>query len=208
MRKLVYMTSSLSNLMATMSPAGQDEVSAMFQFYADEYVRVKQLNPGKEISVAAAIQEEVQKRMDNLAKNTDHKINCGKGCSFCCFQHVVITDDEGKLMTKYAKEKGVEIDYEHLKRQNVPSDVEYNKLSVKDRKCIFLDSFASCSIYDHRPMSCRKVLVVSDPLDCDTENRPGAKVGQLTDTEAEVIASAALNVTESGGIAEILLKLK
>jgi Fe-S-cluster containining protein len=208
MKKLVYMSSTLSNMLAKMSPAGQDEVAAAFQFYSEEYERAKRDNPGNEISVAAAFQDKVQQKMDELAKNTDHKINCGKGCSFCCFQHVAITDDEAQLMLEYAKEKNVEIDYERLERQQkAKSDVEFKALPVKDRRCVFLNSFASCSIYDHRPMACRKVLVVSDPLDCDTENRPGAQVGQLVDVEAEVMASAAMDVTESGGMADVLLKL-
>jgi hypothetical protein len=51
-----------------------------------------------------------------------------------------------------------------------------------------------------------KLIVVSDPKNCDTENNLGAQVGKLVDVEAEVLTAAALNATASGSMAEMLIK--
>jgi Fe-S-cluster containining protein len=207
MNKPLNISESLSDLLHQMTPNQQDQVSEMMTFYYEQYQEMVKGNPKDRISVAAGVHRAVQQSLDSQIKQEkEHKVSCKKGCSFCCFLRVDITNDEADLLTTYAKEQKVEIDYEKLKKQITPNNDEFMKLPAKDRKCIFLNDFGSCKVYKHRPSSCRKLIVVSDPYTCDTENNLGAQIGKLVDLEAEVITAASLNATPSGSMAEMLIK--
>ena len=112
------------------------------------------------------------------------------------------------MLTKYSKEIGFKIDYNYLEAQIVKTDEDFLKIPYAKRKCVFLDQKGACSVYEHRPIACRKLIVVSDSTDCDTENKWGNQVERLASVEAESISAAVLNIRESGGLAEMMLKAK
>jgi Fe-S-cluster containining protein len=198
---------SLSGLLHQMTPQQQDKVSEMMAFYYEQYQELIANNQNDRISVAAGIHRAVDQSLQSQIKQaTEFEVSCGKGCSFCCFLRVDISNDEADLLTEYAKEQRVEIDYDKLKKQITHDNDDFMKLPAKDRKCVFLSDNGSCRVYKHRPNSCRKLIVVSDPKNCDTENNLGAQVGKLVDVEAEVLTAAALNATASGSMAEMLIK--
>jgi len=206
-KELVYISESLSDMLQQMTPQQQNIVQEMFTDYSYQYRTLRQTNDAK--SLASAFHDSVQQAIDEqISEQTEYKVTCGKGCSFCCFQQVDISDDEAELLTEYSKEKNIKIDYSHLEKQLSKDTDEYNKLPIKDRKCVFLDGFASCSVYEHRPSACRKLISVSEPIACDTENNLGAEVGKLVSVEAEVLTSSMLNVRESGSMAKMLISKK
>lgn len=197
---------SLGGLLDRMDDKGKATVSEMMHFYHNQYQDLKQkYDP---LSVAANIQRTVQEAIDAQVKSVPNRISCAKGCSFCCFQMVDITNDEAELLTQYASEEGIEIDYDTLEKQIVNNNDEYMALEAKTRRCIFLDKEGGCSVYEHRPMACRKLIVVSDSKHCDTELRLGDRVGKLVDLEAEVLTCSSLNATMSGSMAKMLIKTK
>lgn len=197
---------SLGGILEQMDSEGKNTVSEMMHFYLEQYQSLKQqYDP---ISVAANLQQAVQESIDKQVSESPHNIACSKGCSFCCFQMVDITNDEAELLTAFAEEKGIDIDYDTLEEQIVSSNDEYMALKAKVRRCIFLDKKGECSVYEHRPMACRKLVAVTDPKFCDTETRLGAKIGKLVDLEAEVLTCSSLNATISGSMAKMLIKTK
>ena len=93
-----------------------------------------------------------------------HKTSCRKGCASCCFNKVAVSVDEYKVLKAF-------------KPGNHPSD----------KACRFLDSDNSCSVYEHRPSTCRTHMVVSDPKNCGT----GKAVSKLFSYDAHIYSSAA-----------------
>jgi Fe-S-cluster containining protein len=95
--------------------------------------------------------------------------SCKKGCSYCCYQAVVISTWEADRIAKYAKRKtngfgGHTETIKHIQEQfcNVV--------------CPFLVNDA-CSIYPARPFMCRAHYSFSDdPTACDIALNPGTTV--------------------------------
>jgi Fe-S-cluster containining protein len=209
MRTPIKISESLSGMLQQMSPKQQDNVSEMITFYYEQYQEMVKENPKDRISVAASIHRAIDQSIESQVKQEKtHVVSCGKGCSFCCFLRVDISNDEAELLTKYAKQKGVKIDYKKLVGQLTNDNDEFMKLSIKERRCVFLSEHGTCNVYEHRPSACRKLIVVSDPSNCDTDTKLGAEVGKLVDLEAEVMMSASLAATKSGSMAEMLIKSK
>ena len=206
-KKAISISESLAGLLSQMNNKQKDLVRKMFEFYMNQYKELRSKHNAE--SVAAAIHNEIDLRMsETVASEKEEKVTCRNGCAFCCFMKADISDDEAVLLTEYAKEINFEIDYEKLEKQNVGSDEEFLKIPYKDRRCIFLNKENSCSVYEHRPSACRKLLVVSKKEFCDTDKNLGVQVKRLANVEAEVLSSSSLNVRESGGMAKMLLKAK
>jgi len=202
--KKVTISQSLQGLLSEMTPQQEQIVVGMFQHYMEQFSDLRTTNNAESVSDAvhksidACIEEAIEEKEDEV-------VSCGNGCSFCCFQQVDISDDEATLLTDYSREIEKEIDYDTLKRQLAAED--YGSLPIKDRRCVFLE-VDSCSVYEHRPSACRKLIVVSDANLCDTEKNKGAEVKKLVNLEAEVMTSASLNFRESGSMAKMLIKSK
>ena len=79
---------------------------------------------------------------------------CEKGCSFCCYVDVSITD----LEARYISEKT------HHKIKNLHRIT----LGYFGKKCPFLSDSNECSIYDSRPFHCRTLHALDDPKYCKT----------------------------------------
>lgn len=206
-KELVHVSDSLSGILAQMSPDQQDAVADGLEFYIHQYRSLKEENDS--VSVAAAIHSAVDNAVtEQIAADTEHTPTCGKACSFCCFLSVDVSIDEAELLVTHAEEKNIDIDYERLEKQAETKGDDYLKLNAKDRKCVFLTPFAVCGVYEHRPSSCRKLNVMTDPELCDTVNNLGAEVGRMVSIDAEIMTSASMNAIESGTMAEMILKYK
>ena len=203
---------NLSNMYNQLDDKGKMTVQNMLSHYMDEYKRLQMEHPFELESIALSVQQEVQKNIDNRIKiserETEHKVSCRQGCSFCCYLWVDITDDEAMLLTKYSKSKGIPIDYDRLEKQLTDTIQEFNELPLNVRKCTFLDDNGSCKVYDVRPTSCRTLNVVSEPKFCDTSKHKGGQVLRLADLESEVMSCATSNATECGTLAKMVLKFK
>lgn len=135
------------------------------------------------------------------------EIKCKKGCGFCCFQQVQITDSEKELISSYMTQKGIypsADERKRLGRQARASKLgDWGELRQTDKRCIFLDEENACKIYEARPMACRSYLVVSDPSLCDTSEKI-QKVELVQVEQADLITVAAFYADDSKGKSESL----
>jgi Fe-S-cluster containining protein len=160
--------------------------------------------PGIAIGLHQLVDEAVAKQ---LAGPKGGDVTCRRGCSACCRLHVVATEQEAELALMAADDAGWKIDLERARVQAQVKEVdEWRHLSAEDRACVFLTEAGDCAIYEYRPMSCRKYLVVNDPSDCDSVLKPGHQTLQLVSAHAEIAFSAALQACESGTLATMLLR--
>lgn len=136
------------------------------------------------------------------------EIKCRKGCSFCCHINVDIHDTEANLIFEElgAQGKYGKIDWNTLEKQK---GLDINeRIKSSDSKCIFLEN-GDCSIYEFRPVSCRKFFVVSDPKNCDVSDGVGNTTAIQPILDMEIL-SAAINVAfpKIGVMADVMLKLR
>lgn len=169
--------------------------------YSREYMRaVRESNPE---SAAFSYLLALDKVIEEVLEDTDLSISCKRGCSYCCEQIVFITMHEAKLIASWCEEKGIEIDWGKLERQKKLDQETWVK-SV-DKGCVFLKG-GECSIYEARPMNCRKYFVVSPPRKCNTEKK--RSVARFNDFNVEVLVSAIESMFPTRPMAPTLLFLR
>lgn len=118
------------------------------------YISIAALdNPTDEIAVALQyINDASQAFTQNFGNN--HSVACGKGCHHCCHFPITvpqqtITDISQHIIGTHSKE-----DIEVLKGR-LEQNITARKAPLYRAPCPFLDSENACSIYAHRPLSCR-----------------------------------------------------
>lgn len=194
---------AIANVMRTGTPAQAMELKRAAGHFQREFVaaRVKGAQPA---GIAAGQHELCDKAIDEMmaVKPADITISCRAGCSHCCYQPVYITDQEAQLLTMAVVDLGIPFDYARAERQAYWMDDTWRQQPHADRACGFLTDDGRCAVYEHRPLVCRKVLVRSDPENCDTVAKPGGAVIMVTSLHAEVITAAAHVATEGGSLAQ------
>lgn len=133
-------------------------------------------------------------------KASKESITCKRGCNFCCYQNVDVTWDEASLLLEVAEDK---IDWDHLNAQ-LPG---HQNIEYKKRACVFLKD-GECSVYENRPISCRKYLVANDPEKCDSEKYPAGQTKVLYMRAAELLATSMMTLQNTGSMALMLHKVK
>jgi len=122
---------------------------------------------------------------------------CSKGCSYCCSIHVSATSAEAEYLSQFVTDEMKP----KLERQSKVSFDKWLDQDLEDQKCIFLKD-NECSIYEHRPASCRLHFVQSNPELCN----PSTK--QITErimiTTAEIVYTAFMNLYGQSSIAPLL----
>ena len=119
-----------------------------------------------------------------------------------------LTDDEATLLLEHTEEKRIDINWMKVGRQSNHDLTNWSKLSIKDQSCIFLNKAQECTVYDYRPMNCRKLLVVTEPKFCSTVDYPKHEVSRVNHIDSEILATAVGTATEFGPMAQMLLKSK
>jgi uncharacterized protein len=121
--------------------------------------------------------------------------SCRAGCGSCCHLEVEITRDEGELLARRVKE-GLAIDELKLKAQasRARLDPAWRRMAVPENRCVFLGEDGNCRVYEDRPASCRKLLVVSAPSECGT---PSGDVKPITIPMAELVLSTMLSLPDT-----------
>lgn len=110
--------------------------------------------------------------------------SCALKCSFCCYIHVDVTLVEASVLAKKVLPKHVET----LKEQATKTVDTWKELPFQKRKCVFL-SRGSCTVYNQRPLACRKYFVVSPKENCDTKKET-KKVLTMVSYKAEFLSMA------------------
>jgi len=192
------------------TPDTRKTIETMHAHYRDQFQPNADTTVNPE-GVAATLHMKVDKGMRRLSQTPQWAgVSCKKGCSACCHLPVRITREEAILIRWHMRKHGMTVDEGRLERQSTvdaDSPKAWANLPPGDRKCVFLKQ-GQCSIYERRPMACRKYVVKNDPEFCDTEKHLGHEVAVLVDPEAEVIYSAALSVFDSDLMGAALLKVK
>lgn len=102
-------------------------------------------------------------------RKTVNPITCGN-CYSCCSLDVKCFPDEAKKLAEMIISEEIEIDTRKLENR-----VKGSK-EASDKWCPFLKK-GKCSAYKNRPVTCSRMLVISDPENCkDTNNKPVAQV--------------------------------
>jgi len=206
-------TDGLSYISATLKGAAQmmnDKDRAMaldcYEHWHRECERIGGSGPA--VNVAFTIHEIIDEHVAHMRATSKHgpDITCRSGCAGCCHLHVDIYPHEAALLLLTARERGIEIDTARLARQAGRTSDTWQELPLEDRRCVFLAHDQTCSVYEHRPGSCRKYLVKSDPERCDTTKYPGGEVAVVFDVQAEIVHSAAMTVYQAGSMAERLME--
>jgi Fe-S-cluster containining protein len=149
---------------------------------------------------APSVAREVHIAIDNVLERDRRKsaesadIKCRKGCDHCCRGPVEVWLHEAALLVEIAREAGMEIDQARLERQSHYTMNTWRQQPAADTTCVFLGDDGACKVYEFRPNTCRKLLVVTDPALCDAEKHPPDSVGRWFSWEAEILESAALEV--------------
>ncbi|WP_413560593.1 YkgJ family cysteine cluster protein [Bdellovibrio sp. HCB209] len=101
-------------------------------------------------------------------------VSCRMGCSACCHMEVEVTSYEAEIL-KNLVESGHPVDRARLQKQSQRSlqDPTWKQGPRNaDSKCVFLGSEGACSIYEHRPVMCRRHSVTSPAKNCETLDAP------------------------------------
>lgn len=119
------------------------------------------------------------KLIDKELEKSKIKTSCKKGCNFCCFHPIRLSNHEGSLLNKTSST----IDLKKLNKQ-----VSQDCKSIEDTACVLLKR-GICSNYSNRPIICRLTYVNSDPLNCDLkgEEKP---ISHIPVTRAALIGAA------------------
>ncbi|MGA0032699.1 MAG: YkgJ family cysteine cluster protein [Burkholderiales bacterium] len=121
-------------------------------------------------------------------------IRCARGCSHCCHGPVEIAAHEAALLIDVVRAAGRPLDEERLQRQSRYTVDTWRDQAPTDRACVFLGGDGACMVYESRPGACRKLLVTSNPAFCDTDRNAMHRIDRWFSWEAEMMASAALEV--------------
>lgn len=121
-------------------------------------------------------------------------IRCARGCSHCCHGPVEIAAHEAELLLAAVRASGAALDAERLQRQARCTVDSWREQPPVDRACVFLGADGACTVYESRPVACRKLLVTSSPAFCDADRNAAHRIERWFGWEAEMMASAALEV--------------
>lgn len=200
MEESLKITPNLHQLLEDNQGKADGMVKNMLFFYLDQYIMA--LKGSNEPSAAYSMQLHLDEVIEEVAGESDIKISCSKGCYWCCEQMVAITGHEAQLIVEWCASNDLVIDKAKLIRQSKLTDASTWTKSV-DKQCIFLKD-GICSIYQVRPMTCRKYLVASPPRKCNSTVKKLVK--QFVDIKIEVIVSAVQNISLFLPLPEQLLK--
>jgi hypothetical protein len=120
------------------------------------------------------------------------KPSCRAGCGACCHLEIEILPEEGALLAERIK-AGHVVDRARLATQaaRARKSPAWAAMQTVDNRCVFLGPTGSCTVYADRPASCRKLLVVSDPVECLT---PEGAVQPITIPLAEILLSTVISL--------------
>lgn len=106
-----------------------------------------------------------------IAEGSHIAVSCKKGCSACCHMEVEITTDETEVLMDLLRQ-GHQIDRARLQKQSTYAlqDPQWRQGVHLDNRCVFLNDEGSCSVYESRPMMCRRHSVTSPAVNCSDIN--------------------------------------
>lgn len=125
-------------------------------------------------------------------KSKGKPVLCGAGCSFCCksMQVACLPEEVERIVSL-----GVVVDADRLQSQ-------VDDWKNADKTCVFLKD-DNCSIWNDRPLMCRRHMVTTPPENCDTSTKNETntvhiiplenRLTKLFETHGKVLLHVALN---------------
>lgn len=117
---------------------------------------------------------------------------CRQGCSHCCHQGLILYEHEAVRLAEASGREMVRQPWR--RRQEVDGDIASSIV----KPCPFLVEH-SCSVHEHRPLSCRLRHSLSDePDDCSLDGRTRGEFLALSLESAFIDTYAGLSAVTSG----------
>ena len=183
-------------------------------FYKAEYLKAKKKHESNSCvfsfgtMIDKAIVDHEERSKDMIKK--EGGIACGKGCYFCCEQHVGVSLDEAKLLYDFILEDNVAVDWDLIKRQSSFNGETWQDQPRSDWRCPLLTTKGNCILYKHRPYVCRVHKVLGESTECNVDikrEEPSVKMSVCLD--AEIALAGVWNaVDDVASLSLQLLKVK
>lgn len=177
----------------------QEALNEIISKYGKNYLKSINATNRSRVKAARKMHEIMDKSVSDFLK--ENPTTCRKGCAYCCHVYVETTIDEALSIKNYCHQHNITIDKEALEKQK---NLELN--TWNGRKCVFLSDDNTCSIYEVRPMICRKYYVSSEPKLCDVTTGIN-KIAILHNIDVEVMAAGIFRVRDAGSLPQQLLKI-
>ncbi len=110
----------------------------------------------------AAALNHVEGTVDGFRQVTQAKVDCGKGCSFCCWLRIDVRAHEVFLILQQLRAQRTAEELKVLQGEawiarEVLSGMDYGSREAIQRPCLLLQD-GRCSVYAVRPAACRRYL--------------------------------------------------
>jgi Fe-S-cluster containining protein len=137
----------------------------------------------------AAVQTRSLEKIEQVFQKGTEAISCTAGCAACCHARVDISKHEKRLLLTHLKQHKIKVNKDRLSVQaQALREGRWDQLPFADRRCVFLDENSRCSIYENRPLLCRRYFVTSLKEHCYDEN--WSQIARVTDSDADGFLSA------------------
>lgn len=122
----------------------------------------------------------------------DIKVSCGRGCDRCChhyptsihaleiallYQHLRTRPDLDALIAQCRTRVDDFEGWKDFTEETYPDrttaareDLALEHYYDERNRCPFLGTDGACTVYEHRPLTCRMYIATSDPSYCEAEN--------------------------------------
>lgn len=181
-------------------PENRDTIDQILNLINGYIVQLKKIRAQNKVEATRQVYKAIDDLFLKAPEENKKEIQCKAGCTACCFIDVDVSGDEAATIINYCRENDISIDRDYLLKQAAVGRKSYSELS----RCVFLKDDL-CSIYPVRPIACRKHWVKTDPALCDFSKNIINQVGGYFDVNTEILASAILNVEETGPLEKMIL---
>lgn len=130
----------------------------------------------------------VQTIFDNVYDDIPEKVECYKGCSYCCYSTVSITELEMKAIEAHIRHKFSKEKLDLVIKSAKTLKKKYQSIKKEDRvysrdACPLLIE-GRCSVYESRPLMCRSAFSTSSEACKIAHSDPEFPVPMLTAPKA------------------------
>lgn len=126
---------------------------------------------------------------------------CHRGCCACCHEIVYCTDEEAAGLVAYARDHGLALDLDRLRRQLAHVQVDargdhtggttWSEQPEADQACVFLGPDGACQVWPVRPLVCRAHLAEATDAHCRPHNGvPDPEARGISYLEASYLITA------------------
>lgn len=182
------------------------QLTQMISFYKDQADPHMKDLPSR-LGAARAFQKLIDNSLLRL-KGTSQmmEVKCRKGCGHCCKIQVIVSLCEAQYLLAIAEEQGITIDEDLLQKQVLIKDSVDYMFASKVNRCVFLSDQDECRVYESRPVTCRKYMVVTDPKYCSADQGV-QKVATVATIDEDMMHMGLLTAdSERGTLSEMLLR--